>query len=146
MLAFRRAARIDGGRLAHHQNRLAWQQAGLRFVIGAAHHVERRRQMDIGEAFELGSRGPIGETIRGQMDHHRAWSRTERHQPAVGFRVAAAVCEKLSEDDLRHDIGNDGAVRSEAPAIRKGDAGGPVIRPIDANDLAASDEVRRQAP
>ena len=50
---------IDGGWLADDKHRLARQQPGESFMIGSAHHVERRGEMNIGEALKLGARLPV---------------------------------------------------------------------------------------
>ncbi|ENN87223.1 hypothetical protein RHSP_24663 [Rhizobium freirei PRF 81] len=56
------------------------------------------------------------------MDHHRARAGPEARNLAIELLARRILIEKLAEEDLRMDVGNNGALRFIAASIGKNDA------------------------
>jgi len=57
------------------------------------------------------------------VDHHRPWTSPEARDFVIEFLARRLPIEKLAEQDLRMDIGNDGAPGFIATAVGEDDAG-----------------------
>ena len=88
MVALRRAAGVQAGRLTDHQHRRVGQKPGHGLLVGARHLVKAGRQMNIGIVAQRGVR-PGGQIRHGQMDHHGAGGVSKACQLEVKGRSRA---------------------------------------------------------
>ena len=110
-------------RLADNHDGFGRQQSRLGLRVSEVHHPQRRREVDVGEAFQVLSGGPVGQRVHRQMDHHGSGRIAEGQRPVVIAVIAGFVVQQ-ADQCRRAGIGDHRFAGSHGGAVGQPDAVG----------------------